>query len=329
MTYMSTSPYAGNPWRVAILVGADPAQPAAEEQIRALRATLVTVAPDGVEFYTDWLDDRRVDSATSMPSFLAVLKAKYEVKRVDIVIGLADFALDLMKHYHQDIWPGAPVIISSVENHRRVDIPAEFAYVPMRNDIAGTMALAEALQPHARKMVIIAGVTKYDLRLAQSAADTAAASKSRKWTVEIWSGFNVRELQQRLAALDLDTAVIYTTSYRDREGLTYFPFELVAPMVEALGAPIYGWYPAYLSAGLTAGSVISFEANGRLTGELAASILLGKTVAHGATTSMGLSRCVANVGQFTRFGLRTADLPANCELMNVTRLGGASTVRQS
>jgi signal transduction histidine kinase len=49
------------------------------------------------------------------------------------------------------------------------------------------------------------------------------------------------------------------TMYRDRDGRTYFPFEVVAPMVEVSGAPIYGWYSAYADYGLTAGSVLGFE----------------------------------------------------------------------
>jgi hypothetical protein len=40
--------HAVHPWRVVILPGADPTQPAAFEQIQALRSTLVAAAPDGV-----------------------------------------------------------------------------------------------------------------------------------------------------------------------------------------------------------------------------------------------------------------------------------------
>ncbi|MFM0339569.1 sensor histidine kinase [Paraburkholderia fungorum] len=313
---VSTCAYAGHPWRVVILPGADPTQPAAQAQIRAIRGALAASAPDGVEFYTDSLDDLRFDGAALMPAFLALMKKKYEHKQVDIVVGLTDFALDFAKRYHEEIWPGAPVLISSVEDKRRKDIPAEFSYAPLHFDVEGTLALVERLQPQARRLVVVSGAAKLDVRLAQSAAAAVSARQSRKWAVEIWSGLTVAELQQRLAKLDLNTAVLYTTMYRDREGRTYFPFEVVAPMAKVSGAPIYGWYPTYLGQGLTAGSVISFETDGRLTGELAASILLGKTPAHGATTSTGPSRCAADVGRLEQLGLRTGALPGDCELRN-------------
>jgi signal transduction histidine kinase len=314
---VSTSTYAGHPWRVVILPGADPTQPAAQEQIHAIRGALASAAPDGVEFYTDSLDDLRFDSAELMPTFLAHMRKKYEHKRVDIVIGLTDFALDFTKHYHEEIWPGAPVLISSVEDVKRGDIPPEFAYAPLHFDVEGTLAIAEQLQPRAHRLVVVSGATKLDLRLAQRAATAAAARQSHKWAVEVWSGLTVAELQQRLAALDPDTSVMYTTMYRDREGRTYFPFEVVAPIVKASRAPVYGWYPTYLGQGLTAGSVISFTTDGRLTGELAAAILLGKKPHLGATTSTGPSRCTADVTQLEKLGLQTGALPEDCELRNM------------
>lgn len=313
----STWAHAGHPWRVVILPGADPTQPAVQEQIRSVRSSIAAVAPDGVEFYTDSLDDLRFDSKDLMPEFLSLMKRKYENKQVDIVIGLADFSLDFAKKYHEEIWPGVPVVIASITDTRQKDLPPEFAYLPWHFDLDGTLALAEALQPNARRLVVVSGVAKLDLRLAQRAAETARARQSRRWAVELWSGLTVPELQQRLAALDRDTAVLYTTMYRDRNGRTFFPYEVVAPMAKASSAPLYSWYPTYFGHGMTAGSVISFEANGRLTGELAASILLGKVPPRSATVPPSASHCLADAGMIEKFGLQADALPAGCELINV------------
>lgn len=313
----STCAYAGHPWRVVILPGADPTQPAAQEQIRAIRSSMSAAAPDGVEFYTDPLDDLRFDSAELMPDFLALMKRKYQHKPVDVVVGLGEFALEFTKRYHDDIWPGVPVVISSIGDARQSDIPTGFAYVPVHFDLDGTLALAEKLQPNARHLVIVSGGATPDLRAAQRAADTARARKSRRWAVDEWSGLTVPELQQRLARLDRDTAVLYTTMYRDRNGRTYFPYEVVAPMAKASGAPIYGWYPTYLGHGLAAGSVINFETNGRITGELATSILLGQAPHQSALSSATAPRCVADVGVIEKLGLQADLLPESCELINV------------
>jgi signal transduction histidine kinase len=309
--------YAAHPWRVVILPGADPTLPAASEQIQVLRTTLAAAAPDGVEFYTDSLDGLRFDSAALMPDFLALMRKKYQNTQIDLVIGLADFALEFTKKYHSEIWPGVPVLISSIEDRRLHGLPPEFAHVQMRLDIDGTLAMAEALQPQAQRLVLVGGVSPYDRDEVEWAAAVAAQRKSRKWSIELWRGLPLVELRQRLAALDRRSAVIYTGMFRDRDGRTYFPYQLVGPMSEVSGAPIYSWYSTYLGHGLTGGSMISFKNNGRLTAELAASILLGKTTAAGGVAAAGASQCAVDVGRMEKLGLRTESLPADCELTNV------------
>lgn len=314
---LSASHAYAHPWRVVILPGADPSLPAAFEQIQTLRSALSAAAPDGVDFYTDSLDGLRFDSAALMPDFLALMRRKYEHRQVDIVIGLADFALEFTRKYHAEIWPGVPVVISSIEDRRLVGLPPDFAHVPMRLDIDGTLAVAESLQPDAHRLVVVGGVSEFDRDGADRAAAVAAQRTTHKWRVEVWRGLSLPELRQRLATLDRHSAVLYAGMFRDREGRTYFPYEVVGPMAEVSGAPIYSWYPTYLPYGLTGGSVISFRKNGQITGELAASILLGKQAAPGAMTSMGASHCVANVARLEKLGLRTDSLPPDCELIDV------------
>ena len=292
--------YAAHPWRVVILPGADPTLPAASEQIQALRITLAAAAPDGVEFYTDSLDGLRFDSAALMPDFLALMTKKYQNTQIDLVIGLADFALEFTKKYHAQIWPGVPVLISSIEERRLRGLPPDFAHVRMSLDIDGTLALAETLQPQAQHLVVVGGVSPFDRDEAEWAAAVAAQRTSRKWSIELWRGLPLMELRQRLAALDKRSAVIYTGMFRDRDGRTYFPYQLVGPMSEVSGAPIYSWYPTYLGHGLTGGSMISFRNNGRLTAELAASILLGKTAVAGSVTGAGASRCAVDVSRMEK-----------------------------
>ena len=103
---LADAAHAARPWRVVILHGADPAQPAAMQQDRAFRRMLEAAAPDGVEFYTDPLDGLRFQGAELMPEFLALLTRKYQRREVDLVVGVADFALDFAERYHAQLWPG-------------------------------------------------------------------------------------------------------------------------------------------------------------------------------------------------------------------------------
>jgi signal transduction histidine kinase len=313
----SCAALAGEPWRVVLLAGSDPALPAATQQDNAFRAAVREAAPDGVEFYTDSVDNMRLQGSELMPELLALLAKKYQRQRVDLVAAWGDLGLEFVERHHEQIWPGKPVLVFSIEEVklRQRGLPAEFAHLTLDLDIDGTLAIAEALQPHAKRLVVVGGSAAFDQVWVQRAND-AVRARRHGWQLETWSGVPLRELRERLAALDANTAVLYTMMFRDREGSTYLPYEIVKPMAQASRAPIYSWYPNYLSQGLTAGSLMSHEAHGRRAGELAVQILRGERAAAGATLSRPAPACVANVARITALGLDLNLLPADCELAN-------------
>ena len=311
---------AATPWRVVILPGTDPAQPAALLQDQAFRRTLEAAAPNGVEFFTDALDGLRFGGEEVMPEFLALLAKKYRRQRIDLVVGVSGFALDFLQKHHEQLWPGAPVLILSVDETslRERGLPADFAYLPFRLDIGGTLALAEALQPQARRLVVVAGVTPIDRSWAARAVEEAQARTTRRWAAEAWIGMPMQELRARLARLDLGTAVLYTTMYRDRDDRSYFPLEVVQPMAEVSAVPLYGLFSTYFPQGLTAGSLLDFERNGVRAAEMALAILGGRAAAAGVRWEPPAPRCLANAARLADFGIDERALPAGCELTDRT-----------
>ena len=313
--------HAEAPWRVVILTGADPTLPGAVVQTTAIRGVLEEASSAGAEFYADSLDGLRFGGEALMPEFLQLMEKKYNREKADLVIGLGDYAAEFAARYHTQIWPGVPVLISSVtqDELRRHPIPGDFSFIPLRIDVDGTLALAETLQPKAHHLIVVGGATEDDHREVLLTANVARRRKTRAWVVETWEGLTLSELRQRLAKLDTNTAVVYTTMYRDREGRAYFPFEVVGPMAEVSRAPIYGWYSTYVASGLAAGSIVTLESNGLRTGELAASILRRDAVHTGVVLPMAVPHCTANVGQLEKLGIPRSLLPGDCVLVNVPR----------
>ncbi len=308
---------AADTWRVVILQGGDPSQPAFIETDRGFRHALSAAAPDRIEFYADPLDGQRFKGADLAPEYLALLTKKYSEQEIDLVVGVGDFALEFTEKHHQQLWPGKPVLIYGIEEQRLLKrgLPAAFASVPVRIDVEGTLSIAEALQPGAQRLVVVSGVAPLDQVWAQRTAAAARERKAHRWVVESWSGLPLPELLQRLAALDRRTAVVVTTMLRDRDGRATYPVDLIKPMAEASGAPIYGWYSTYMQQGLTAGAVLQFEDHGRRAGELAGAILRAETGAANARVAPPAARCTANASQLERHGLDAGALPSGCELV--------------
>jgi hypothetical protein len=314
----STAAFAAEPARVVILTGTDPIQPAALVQIKSIRNLLETSMPHGAEVFLDAMDGFRFGAEDLTPEFLALMKKKYANQRVDLVVGMGNHAADFALAYHAQLWPGAPVLLTSVPEawFRRHTLPAGFTHVPFRIDVAKTLSIAEDLQPDAHHLVVIGGTTDTDYSFIDGVVE-AAGKRAGRWTsVDIWRGLLPAEIQQRLSGLDNRTAVIYTTLYRDREGHRYFPNQLVPGLVAASRAPIYAWYSTYLEGGVTAGAMYDFEENGRLTADAALSILRNGGRVDGTQIAGLPVRCTANVTQLERYGLSTSALPAGCELID-------------
>ncbi|WP_112169409.1 sensor histidine kinase [Paraburkholderia unamae] len=317
----STAALAAEPVRVVILTGTDPIQPAALVQIRAIRSLLETSMPHGAEVFLDALDGFRFGAEDLTPEFLALMKKKYADQRVDLVVGIGNHAADFALKYHAQLWPGAPVLLTSVPEKwfEQNPLPAGFARVPFPIDVAKTLAIAEALQPDANRLVVVGGTSDTDYSFIDRVVE-AAATRGRRWSsVDIWRGLSIHEIEQRLSQLDNRSAVVYTTMYRDREGHRFFPYQLVPGMVAASRAPIYAWYSTYLDGGVTAGAMYDFEENGRLTGEAALSILRNRGRMDGLTFAALPARCTANVTQLERYGLSMSALPADCRLIDFPR----------
>ncbi|WP_158762832.1 ATP-binding protein [Paraburkholderia acidiphila] len=312
---------AAEPARVVILAGADPIQPAVLVQIKALRNILETSAAHGAEVYLDALDGFRFGTDDLGPEFLALMKKKYAGQRIDLVVGMGNHAADFALKYHAQLWPGAPVLLTSVpeEWFGRHALPRGFNRVPFRIDMTKTLAIAEDLQPNAHRLVVIGGTTDTDYSFIDRVAQLAAAHSAHWSTVETWRGLPLHELEQRLASLDNQTAVVYTTMYRDSEGHRFFPYQVVPSLVAASRAPVYAWYSTYLDGGVTAGAVYDFEENARLTAQAALSILHAPERIDGPAFPALPARCTANVTQLERFGLSSSALPGDCQLIDYPR----------
>lgn len=314
------------PWRVVLLSGADPTQPASLVLDRSFRRAMQAVAPHGVEFFADNVDSLRFQGGDLTPELRALLAKKYTNQSVDLVVGLTEFASAFIKAHHEALWPGVPVMIYGIDEARLKSgaLPAGFTYVPWRTDPAGTIALAEALQPKAQKLVVIAGAAALDGQSADAAMTAARQRALGRWSsVELWQGLSVAELRQRVAALDNRTALLFTTMHRDSAGVPIFPLNALRAMTEVSKAPVYGTYSTYLDGGLIAGSVVDFEANAERAAVRGAEMLLRRAALPSAAASAldpaaapPPPRCVADARRLAAFRLDVRDLPDSCNLLN-------------
>jgi signal transduction histidine kinase len=191
--------------------------------------------------------------------------------------------------------------------------PAGTVGLPLAVDHAGTLKLALALQPGARRSLVVVGVSQFDqVQLAE--ARPALEQIASQVPVELLTGLPPGAIAERLARESSDTIALYLSVFRDNEGSVHTPREVLKTLAAASGAPLYGVFDSYIGHGLAAGAVEPFAARGERVADLLLRALRGEFVAGAVIDTPPKSRCVADTRQLLRFGLDARMLPADCDV---------------
>ena len=224
-----------------------------------------------------------------------------------------------MQEQHGSLWPGAPVLYTALEEGRggHARVHATAPHLVWRLDIRGTLDLVNALQPRARRLIVVGGSSDFDRGL--TAQVSGLAQTRPRWQVEAWNSYSVEELRARLAGLGPDTAVVYTSMFRDAQGGRSFPGDVLAQLANVSRAPIYGLYGTYIGRGAVAGSVIDVADSGARAAQMAVAMLTRQPVPSLDEQPLVSTRCVADHRQLEANGLSAAALPAGCTIHNLPR----------
>lgn len=309
---------AEEPARVLILNALDPYLPAYLAIDGAMRANLASETGRRIVLFSEPLDAQRFAVGPLEPELLALLTKKYRALPIDVVVTVTKPAFDFYVKHGQTLWPGSRLVFHGLPDpgNQLPTVPPGAVGLVNRDDFDGTLDLARRLQPGARRVLVVSGVSPLDRELEERARQTVPAAAAGA-EVEFLSGWPLAALVDRVAKEPADTIVLYLTQFRDRDGRPYLPREVLRAMSEVSAAPIYGLFETYLGAGVAAGSMEFYADRGRLVAQLVRDTVAGKPPAQ-AISSVP-SRCVADARALKRWLLDERRLPDSCDIRFVER----------
>jgi signal transduction histidine kinase len=301
--------------RVLILNGADAYNFSFLISDGAMRASLADDPARRVLYFSEPLDAQRFPIAPREAELVALFAKKYAALRIDVIVAVSQPAVDFFKRHGEALWPGAHLVVQNISSEaiKSGSIPPGATGVTTREDVEGTVNLARRLQPDARRILVVAGLSEYDRGLERRARE-ALSKQAGPASVEFLTGWPLAELAARVAAEPPDTIVLYLVQFRDRDGQAYAPRELARAIARASAAPVYGPFEAYIGAGAAAGSVESFAETGRLVGAQVRAALAGGPPAQARALLEVPSRCIADARALQRWSLDERLLPEGCEI---------------
>jgi hypothetical protein len=208
-------------WKVVVLSGANFPVPAALVQDQALREGIIAGTSRRIEFFLEALEMFRLPRAESELEFVGFLRKKYYDVKVDLVLAVGDYGLDFAERHGAALWPGTPVVFNSVSEElvRNRNLRPAITGQTVCFDVGGTLDLAVRLQPNAKRIVVITGVTDND-RYWSIPVTEALRRHEGQLEVTWLTNQSVPHLVEAVRKLPRDTIVLYTTLFRDASGQT-------------------------------------------------------------------------------------------------------------
>src|SRR5438874_5605073 len=84
-----------------------------EEFDRALQAALNASAPEGVEYYSEYLETKRFPGEDQARLLSQYLQRKYAGKRLDVIIAETSPALSFFLKYRHELFPDVPLVFAT------------------------------------------------------------------------------------------------------------------------------------------------------------------------------------------------------------------------
>jgi formate hydrogenlyase transcriptional activator len=265
------------PFRVMILRNTGQYIPAAILQDSGMREAFSAPGTRNVELFVETMDTLWFERSEIEPEFLSLFRKKYGSRKIDLLMAAGADALDVAQRVREVLLPGVPIVFYNVAEDalRGRRLQPDITGVVLRFNLPGTLDLAVHLQPDARRIVVVSGTSPYDKNWVRRAREALRAYEGR-FEVSYWSGLPLQQLLENLRKLPADAIVLYLAFSNDGAGHTYAPADIARPIAAASAAPVYGVLETYFGKGIVGGAFPSFEAHGKLAGEVALRVLAGE-----------------------------------------------------
>jgi signal transduction histidine kinase len=273
---------------------------------RELPRILEQGLPEGLDYYSEFIDQARFPQAGYEDAFSDFLRSKYKGQQFDLVVAMGDTPLEFVEKNRAALFPGTPVVFftSSAVTGR---IPNATGLAAELN-LSGTLDLAIALQPDTRHVFVVSGADQTDVGYENAARAQLRPFESRL-AITYFSGLATKELETRLAALPEHAIVYYLIVSRDGNNQNFHQLEYLDRITAVANAPVYCWVDSAMDHGIVGGSLKDQVAQTRAIATLALRVLRGEPADNIPTASHDLNVSQIDWRQLQRWGIRESRIP--------------------
>lgn len=314
-------------WLIALLLVLDATSASAQQkQVLVLYSTrrdaqIVTVGdrelprilerglPEGLDYYSEFIDSARFGDTDYQTSFRDYLRLKFQGKRFDLLIAMDHLALEFLE---ENRLATSPIVFFSARAMPRDPVNATGVIGEL--NFAGSLAMALQLQPEVRQVFVVTGAGSIDEQLEMTARAQFQSFESRV-AITYLTGLPTQQLEQRLASLPPHSIVYYVIVDRDGNNAHFNPLEYLDRIAMIANAPIYSWVDSAIDHGIVGGSLKSQMAEVEEVGKVALRVLNGERADDIPMSSHDLNVRQVDWRELQRWGIREDRLPAGTSVL--------------
>lgn len=268
--------------------------------------------PDGVDFYSEYIDLGRIAAPGYQDAFRDFLRQRYKGQRFDLLIAVQDVAVEFVSARRDELFPGTPLVYVATPGPATRTPNSTGLTMPLR--LADTVRLAAALQPELREIFVVSGADARDAAYERSARDEFKLAVPPP-KITYLTGLASSDLESRLSRLPGDTAVYYLVVNRDGTGARFHPLEYLDRIAAVSSVPVYSWVDSTMGHGIIGGSLKSQAAQTEALAALALRVLNGEAADSIPVSAPNLNVNQVDWRQLRHWGLSEARVPAGTRIL--------------
>jgi PAS domain S-box-containing protein len=277
----------------------------------ALQKALRAAVPGQLEIYSEVLELYRFPAPDHSQLMRRFFREKYRGRSIDVVVAVYDTALEFVRTYHDELFPGIPIV--SLTTRLLEPKPGEpVTGIWTGSSLAATVSLALQLHPGARHLYVVESALR-NLGAYQEAARSLHEFEPRV-SITYLRDRPLGEVESTLRAAPADSLVLYLRQMIGANGETIDQANGLSHVLAASSLPVYGTTQTLVGAGLIGGYVSSVEGNAARVADLARRVASG-TPPTSIPPSAGVIVPYFDWRELRRHGLAEGGLPAGSHVL--------------
>lgn len=274
--FASHAPSAERQQGVLALYGSRPDLPANVLVDEIIRSTLERELGSRLDFYAEFLDTARWPESETQAAVRDFLRRRYAQKNLSVIIAVARPAINFMRVYGDELFPGVPVVAYGDSDALRDWEPGRPITGTLgKVDIRGTAELILRLQPRTQEILVISGASPSDQWL-QSVARRQLDQLENRVKLTFMDTGSMEDFVRTAARVPDGTVILFLSMYQDSAGNQLLSHEVLARIAREARVPVYNHGGSHVGLGIVGGVVFNPESLGRETAQLTLRVLRGE-----------------------------------------------------